>query len=115
MANQFLRQDFILNEDGSFPLQDTVVNGIWLDTPYGNSDEQHIADIIFYQKGWLQTDLLLGFGISQYDNAEISIQDISDDLNTELKKDGYITKSKVIQIIGKDGFTIDSSYIENNY
>jgi tRNA G10 N-methylase Trm11 len=108
------RQDFILNENGWFPLQDTVVNGVWVDTPYGDSDEQHKLDIIVYSKGSLKQTPDLGFNVQRFDNAEIALQDIFQELQEEMKKDGYLTSVGVVGLKDK-GFYIDCGYISANY
>lgn len=110
------RQDFILNADGDFPLQDTVENGVWKDTPYGNSDQQHIKDLIFYDKGWLKLSPTIGFGAKRLINSEYS-QRIESTLKECLQQDGYDCRNGVVYpVAGKNtGFAIDTDFIFNTY
>lgn len=108
-----VRQDFLLNPDGDFPLQDTKINGVMLPTPYGDSDSQHILDIITSDLGWIKQFPTLGFGVYQYRSAEIDLQGIEKKLKIQMDKDGYIVKhGAVAPSQGKNGFTINCSFIK---
>jgi hypothetical protein len=101
------RTDFILNKNGDFPLQDTVVNGVYLDTPFGNSDQQHIADGIFYDLGDLKQSPTYGFGAYNYLNAEYD-QSIESKLKQMLAKDGYIVSPGTVSPVSGGGFLINA-------
>ena len=109
------RQDFILNANGDFPLQDTYLNGVIQPTPYGLSDNQHKLDIIVNNLGALKAYPLLGFGVFQYENAEVNLDTIYSSLQTQMASDGYKTVSKAVASDGNGGFTIDTDYITPNY
>lgn len=109
------RTDFLLNSPViisgkkvyDFPLQDTVVNGVWLDTPFGSSDFQHVKDGIYYIKGWLKSTPTYGFGINQYLNSEYN-QSIYGGLKQELLKDGYITSPGFVKPVLGGGFIVNA-------
>lgn len=108
------RQDFILNSNGDFPLQDTVINGVWQDTPYGDSDEQHKADIIVYDLGWLKSSPTLGFGVMRYSSSEFNLNTVNKNLQIHMQKDGYNVLSGCVVPKGS-GFEINTSKIESVY
>lgn len=112
MANK--RQDFILDQDGDFPLEDTFVNGVIQNTPYSDSDIQHIVDDIIYTVGSLKSDPSFGFGVTAYESSEYN-NSIFDSLNKVLSKDGYLPERDCVKKVNGGGFTIDTAYISNNY
>lgn len=101
------RTDFILNKDGDFPLQDNVVGGVYLPTPVGNSDQQHIADGIFYDLGDLKQFPTYGFGVFNYLNAEYD-QSVESKLKQMLAKDGYTVNPGAVIPVSGGGFIIDA-------
>lgn len=112
----FIREDFILNKDGDFPLQDTVVSGVYMNTPYGDSDDQHKVDIVVYGKGWLKFSPTIGFLVKSYLNSEYKLYDVIKNLKENLEKDGYKTKTGLVlpsnkfgnnEILENGGFYID--------
>jgi hypothetical protein len=108
MAN--VRTDILLDSDGDFPLEDTYINGVLQDTPYGLSDAQHVEDIIFYNKGSLKQYPTLGFGAKQYINSEFNLQSVYKSLNNEMDSDSYKVSTGVVFPLD-EGFDIDTSYI----
>jgi hypothetical protein len=106
-----IRTDFLLDEDGDFPLEDNVVNGVYLDTPFGESDKQHIEDVIFFNIGHLKRRPIYDFGVIQYLNSEYNLEKIMKNLKGSLEKDDYEIKDGcVIPAIG-GGFLIDTKFI----
>jgi hypothetical protein len=86
MANDFLQNN---DEDLIFSNGDFAV---------GDSEQQHISDIIYSAPGWFKEFPAVGVNIQQY----LSGAGISDDLNRNLKlqlqSDGYsVTTAKFIQ------------------
>jgi hypothetical protein len=108
------RQDFLLDQNGDFPLEDTYVEDILLNTPYGDSDTQHIVDGIIYTIGSLKSVPTFGFGISSYQNSEYS-NSIYNSLNKTLMDDGYSASKESVKKVNGGGFTIDTSFISNIY
>lgn len=108
-----VREDFLLNSDGDFPLQDTVTaSGVYLDTPYGNSEQQHVKDIIVSELGWIKSSPTLGFGVNKYFFAEsVSYYSIEKKLRDNLEKDGYEALNGVLIPAKGSGFFIDSRKI----
>lgn len=106
------RTDFLDNADGDFPLEDTVVNGVYQDTPIGFSDRQHARDNILYHKGWLKHAPTTGFAASSYYNSEMIGANPERELRIVLQADGYDFKTGCIQrVSGGEGFFIDDSFI----
>lgn len=105
------REDFILDEDGDFPLEDFVAAGVYLPTPYGNSENQHILDIIISHKGWIKQSPTIGFGVLSKVNSEFSVHGVEKDLNIELDKDNYKSKNGVIEPNNNGGFDINAEFI----
>lgn len=113
------RQDFLLQPfdygngeiTWDFPLDDTIVDGVYLPTPYGDSDDQHIIDIIVGVKGGLKQFPLLGFGLFSYLNGEFISSQIFSALSTNMKMDGYTVKQGCIQSVQGGGFTINRALI----
>lgn len=106
-----IRKDFILDENGDFPLEDTVVGGVYLDTPYGNSDPQHILDLLQYGYGHLKKEPNVGFLMSNYLNSEFNLQSVYNSLEDTMKKDDYHIRVGVLNPVSGGGFIIDTSYI----
>lgn len=104
---QLQRTDFILNQDGDFPLQDTVIGGVWLATPFGKSDQQHIADGIVNDLGDLKQFPTYGFGLYNYLNSEYT-QSIEGKLKEVLKKDGYSVIPGCVSPVKGGGFIINA-------
>jgi len=110
------RQDFILDKDGDFPLEDTIDNsGKYLPTPYGNSDTQHKIDILMNNFGALKRFPLLGFGIFKYENSEFNLDEVNKNLTLQMKNDGYTVVHGCVSINPDGGFLIDTDYIKNSY
>ena len=109
------RQDFLLNANGDFPFQDTYIGGKIQPTPYGLSDNQHKLDIIVNNIGALKAYPLLGFGVFQYEDAEVNLDNIYASLQEQMKMDLYKTTSKCLKSDGSGGFEIDTEFIYPNY
>lgn len=106
------REDFILDKNGDFPLEDTVFQGVYLPTPYGPSDAQHVLDNIFYDKGWNKRSPWIGFGMNNYRNSEFSIHTVTANLEDAMKKDDYKVMFGAVVSNGKKGFTVLGKYIK---
>lgn len=102
------RTDFILNEDGDFPLQDTVVGGVWLDTPFGLSDPQHMKDLLFYDLGHLTQSPVTGVGVSRYLNSEYKLQEVEDKVRSTFDKDDYNVYNGIVTPVPGGGFIINT-------
>lgn len=110
-----LRQDFLLRDDLDFPLEDNIVGGVLLDTPYGYSDEQHKGDLIEYNLGSLKEFPTTGFGVNSYLNSEFNLHGTAQQLQITMNSDGYnVTSGTLSSVIG-GGFTIATKYITNKY
>lgn len=111
-----LREDFLLNPDGDFPLQDTIVAGVYKETPYGYSDNQHKADLIIYDAGSIKEYPTIGFGVRNYVSGEFSIFDVEKKLRQTMNSDGYdIRNGAISPEQGGSGFFIETGFITNNY
>lgn len=109
------REDFLVDENGDFPLEDTIINGVYQNTPYGNSDDQHKIDNVFYAKGAIAQYPLFGFGIVQYQNSEYDADNVYSALQQQVSTDGYkLNNGAVIPGI-ENGFAIDTDFIVPNY
>lgn len=107
---KLIRTDFLLNKNGDFPLQDTVINGKYIDTPFGNSDQQHVFDIIQYNLGYLKGSPTTGFGVNNYLNSENGAVQAENNLKMQLSEDDYELQNGAINQVG-GGFTINTQYI----
>lgn len=109
------REDFLLmtdeNDNQDFPLEDLVVGGQYLPTPYGLSDSQHTLDIIICHKGWFKQSPLIGFGVLTRLHSEYSVQNLEKEISIEVGKDGYRTVNGVIDPNNKGGFDINANLI----
>lgn len=76
-------QDFLLDEDGDLRID----NG---DFVIGDSDQDHINDIMNSVQGWFKKSPLLGFNPYQYLNSRLDPTDINKNAKIQLKSDGYI-------------------------
>ena len=113
-----LRQDFLLqNYNGvyDFPLDDFYINGVIQPTPYGNSDDQHILDIIVNNTGAIKQFPLLGFGLFKWLNSEATSDKIYQSLRNNMKSDLYLVQVGAINMISNDGFVINYNKIIPNY
>lgn len=111
-----LREDFLLNADGDFPLQDTIINGVYKDTPYGSSDNQHKADLVVYDKGSVKEHPTIGFGVNNYVSGEFSLFDVEKNLRLTMSADGYqVSNGAVEPSLGNNGFFIKTAFISNDY
>ena len=119
------RQDFLLQPytyAGSnevvwdFPLDDFFSNGVRIPTPYGDSDNQHIIDIIVNNLGSIKQFPLLGFGVFKWQNSEYQSDVVFNSLQNNMKKDLYIVQTGAIKPNQSGfGFTIDTTLIVPNY
>jgi len=118
------RQDFLLQPytyPGSdqvvwdFPLDDFKINGVQQPTPYGNSDNQHILDIIINNIGAIKQFPLLGFGLFQYLDSEATSDILYSELIQNMKTDLYLVGIGAINYAEDGNFTIDYSKITPNY
>lgn len=107
-----MAQDFLLDKNGDFPISDSVQNGIYLDSPYGASDSQHVTDLIICEKGYLKQFPTDGFGVFKYLNSESSVQTMERNLRISLDSDGYKAENGAVYP-SKDGPKIDQNYISN--
>lgn len=108
------RQDFLLDKDGDFPLEDYIVNGVVLDTPYGDSDDQHISDLIVYDIGSIKEYPTVGFGLLNYLNKEAGLFNVEKALKQTMREDGYVAQTGSVYPEGK-GFIINTTFIEPVY
>lgn len=109
-----VRTDILLDEDGDFPLEDLIINGILIDTPIGESDFQHIQDNIIYNKNSLKQYPLLGFGVKSYLNSEFKLQSTYKALSDAMNYDDYKISTGVLMPPPegvKEGFIIRTAYI----
>lgn len=74
--------DFLTDIDGDLLIQ----NG---DFVIGESDEQHILDIMQSMPGWFKQFPLVGFNPYQYLNARVSVTDLNKNAKIQLQADGY--------------------------
>lgn len=104
------RTDFMLDEDGDFPLEDTYIGGKLQDTPLCYSDQQHIKDLIEYSPGDLIFSPLTGFSIKSKLNGEFKLNELSKSLKNIMNLDGYKILTGVLSpVFG--GFKITTSFI----
>ena len=117
------RQDFLLQPykyAGSdeivwdFPLDDFYLGGVLQPTPYGDSDNQHILDIIINNIGAIKQFPLLGFGYFQYLNSETTSDVIFNSLSRNMKMDLYSVGIGVLNF-SDNGFTINYKLIQPAY
>lgn len=116
------RQDFLLQPytqtDGNiiydFPLDDYYINGVIQPTKYGDSDNQHILDIIINNIGAIKQFPLLGFGLFKYQNAEFNLESVFNSLSKNMKSDGYTVLTGAV-IPKEQGFEIDTDLINPSY
>lgn len=106
------REDFIMLSNGDFPLEDVYKNGILQPTNYGFSENQHLKDLLEYDKGDLISDPSAGFGINNRLNSEIDVYSLQKELTMELEKDKFTANTGVIVPVGKDGFIVDGTKIK---
>lgn len=94
--------DILLDNTGDLK----VTNG---DFEIGESDEQHIQDIILSHKGEWRADPVLGVGISTYINAPRDLSN-SNSLRQKIRKnlqyDGY--QERKIDVSDFESITIDA-------
>lgn len=118
------RQDFLLQPyiyPGSsetvwdFPLDDFYIGGVIQPTPYGNSDNQHIIDIIVNNVGAIKQFPLLGFGLFRWLNSEAQTDVVYSSLTSNMKMDGYLVGIGTVKPAQNNGFEIDTGYIKPNY
>lgn len=110
------RQDIIRLSNDDFPLGDLYVNGVLQDTRYGDSDMQHIYDLILYAPGSLKEYPTIGFNVRKYQSAEVSQTGIIEQaLSATMSKDGYRVSKGCVQPQKVGGFIIDTTYISPNY
>jgi hypothetical protein len=115
MTQSIKRQDFILDENGDFPLEDTIINDIYLPTPYGNSDNQHKTDCILYNKGALKQFPTSGFGVTIYLESEYDADNVYSNLSEQMKNDGYSLSNKAVYPVANGGFNIETDLIQSIY
>ncbi len=111
-----IREDFLLDENGDFPLEDVIINGVQQNTPYGASDMQHMKDIIFYRFGSLKEFPLIGFNIKIYSDSEISTHTIEKNLKIEMAKDKYsVSNGAIVPNNNGGGFFVNTDRIKPVY
>ncbi len=77
-----MRQDILRNDDGGL----SFANG---DFAIGQSDQQHVEDILDLQPGELKEFPLAGFGAINYIKRTITANEFKRDLKIQLNYDGY--------------------------
>lgn len=82
-----MRTDILRDESGDL----VCVNG---DFYIGQSDQQHIEDILGFQQGEVKEFPLIGFGTINYINRIISEDEFKRDLKLQLNYDDY-TNAKI--------------------
>lgn len=92
--------DFKTDEAG-----DLVISGG--DLVYTDSTEQHQADIIYSEKGWLKFTPSLGVGLLQYVNETGTAPGLAGIIREELERDGMTVEAVSIN---QDGITINAKY-----
>lgn len=78
-----MRKDLLLDEAGDLLIQ----NG---DFVIGQSDQQHVLDMMDCQMGELKEFPLAGFGAINYIKRRISAVEFKRDLKLQLNYDGYV-------------------------
>jgi hypothetical protein len=78
-----MRQDILRGDDGDL----LIKNG---DFSIGESDQQHIMDILDAQQGEFKEFPLVGFGAINYIKKTITADEFKRDLKIQLNYDGYI-------------------------
>lgn len=90
-------QDFILDSDGDILIQDG-------DFVIGESDGQHIRDIMSSVPGWFKEFPFVGFNPYQFLNSRSSVQQQSQLAKIQLESDGYVVDANQLSIsIDSDG------------
>ena len=77
-----MRQDILRDENGAL----AFANG---DFAIGQSDQQHVLDILDFQPGELKEFPLAGFGAINYIKRTITPEEFKRDLKIQLNYDGY--------------------------
>jgi hypothetical protein len=77
-----MRQDILRDDDGDL----LIKNG---DFSIGESDQQHIKDILDAQQGEFKEFPLAGFGAINYIKKTITADEFKRDLKIQLNYDGY--------------------------
>ena len=77
-----MRQDILRDENGGL----LFANG---DFAIGQSDQQHVLDILDIQPGELKEFPLAGFGVINYIKRTITPSEFKRDLKIQLNYDGY--------------------------
>lgn len=67
------------------------------DFSIGESDAQHVQDILNSYAGWWKQTPTLGVGIKRYLGKSGGIQDVKRQIIVHLKSDGYRTDNVIIQ------------------
>ncbi|GAB3194730.1 hypothetical protein ABID22_000126 [Pontibacter aydingkolensis] len=82
-------QDFLLNEDGDL----AIVNG---DLVAGDSDNQHVWDILISHKGWYKEFPFVGVGLQSYLKSAGMQQELKSEIQIQLQSDGYKVKEVTV-------------------
>lgn len=85
--------DFLLDQDGDLLIRDG-------DFAVGESDDQHIEDIITAFPGWWKQFPLLGVGIFQNIKSSQNPQDLERSIKINLQSDGYDVSNARVAING---------------
>lgn len=94
-----MRQDIVRDDDGDLLIQ----NG---DFVSGESDQQHVLDILDLQPGELKEFPVLGFGAINYMKKIITADEFKRDLKLQLNYDGY-DNSKIDTSNGIENLNIE--------
>lgn len=94
-----MRQDFLKDDAGDL----RVITG---DLVIGQSDQQHVEDIIYMQPGELKEFPLIGFGAINYIKRTMTTDEFKRDLKIQLDYDGY-TNAAIDTSKGIENLNID--------
>ena len=76
---------------------DLFIDANFGDFSIGESDAQHVQDILNSYAGWWKESPTLGVGLKKYLGKSGGIQDIKRLINIHLKSDGYRTDNIIIK------------------
>jgi len=77
-----MRQDILRDENGALAFADG-------DFVIGQSDQQHVEDILDLQPGEIKEFPVIGFGAINYIKRTITVDEFKRDLKVQLNMDGY--------------------------
>jgi len=86
-----IAHDFLDDTDGDAKIS----NG---DLAIGESDKQHIQDILYSAPGWWKQYPLVGLNPYRYINSKDTLQSLTNNVKGQLTADGYIKINSNISI-----------------